>query len=239
MSKEQFLEEIKKLNIELTEIQIKQLEVYAEELLKYNEHTNLTAIKTMEEVYLKHFYDSLTVFKVIDLNIQQKVLDIGTGAGFPGLVLAICFPNLNLTLLDSNNKKIKFLKYIIETLKLNNVTTVYARSEEYSLNNRESYDLVVSRAVAHLRVLLEISFPLLRVNGIFLAMKANMEYELQESNDTIEVLNGEIINSEIFDLPNHAGKRTLIEIKKTQTTPDIYPRNYGAIMKKPLKNKKK
>ena len=136
MNQNEFIKNLKDLNINLTTNQINQLQTYANFLLEYNKHTNLTAIKTMEEVYLKHFYDSLTLTKIANLETGQ-LLDIGTGAGFPGLVLAIIFPKLQITLLDSNNKKIQFLKECIAKLNLTNTTVIYQRAEEYARQNRE------------------------------------------------------------------------------------------------------
>ena len=176
MNKNEWIEEIKKLNINLTEEQIDKLDEYANFLLEYNQYTNLTAIKTKEEVYLKHFYDSLTLIKIANLT-EGKLLDVGTGAGFPGLVLAIAFPKLEVTLLDSNNKKIAFLDECIQKLKISNATTVYDRAENYTRTHREQFDFVTSRAVAELRILLELNIPALKINGEFLVMKANVEEE--------------------------------------------------------------
>ena len=187
MNKNEWIEEIKKLNINLTEEQIDKLDEYANFLLEYNQYTNLTAIKTKEEVYLKHFYDSLTLIKIANLT-EGKLLDVGTGAGFPGLVLAIAFPKLEVTLLDSNNKKIAFLDECIQKLKISNATTVYDRAENYTRTHREQFDFVTSRAVAELRILLELNIPALKINGEFLVMKANVEEELNQALKTIEIL---------------------------------------------------
>ena len=176
MTENEFLNELTKLNINLTTEQQEKLKNYAEFLLSYNEHTNLTAIKNIDEVYLKHFYDSLTLSKIANFT-NESLLDIGTGAGFPGLVLAIVYPNLQVTLLDSNNKKIKFLQECLSKLNLKNVTLVQERAEVYTKNNREKFDYVTSRAVAELRILLELGIPSLKVNGHFLIMKANLSYQ--------------------------------------------------------------
>ena len=187
MKKDEFYKEIEKLGISITPNMKQQLEEYANFLLEYNEHTNLTAIKTKEEVYLKHFYDSLTLTKIANLE-KGSLLDVGTGAGFPGLVLAIIFPNLDVTLLDSNNKKIAFLKECITKLQIKNAHTVYSRAEDYTKIHRESFDFVTSRAVAELRILLELNIPAVKVNGLFLAMKGNIETELQSSLKTMQIL---------------------------------------------------
>lgn len=236
MNEQTFENFCKELNINLSEEQLMLLKKYAKFLLEYNQHTNLTAIKTVEGVYLKHFYDSLTITKVVSLQ-HGKLLDIGTGAGFPGLVLAIAFPKIQVDLLDSNHKKIDFLNQVIKNLKLNNVQTIYARCEDYAKKHKEEYDYITSRAVAELRILLEISIPCLKIGASFLAMKSSTEEELTIANDTIYMLNSSIKNKIEFHLPYDAGKRTIIEIKKEKKTPEIYPRPYNLILKKPLKKK--
>lgn len=233
MTKEEFIVALNNINIRLTKEAEDALEIYASFLLEYNEHTNLTAIKTMSEIYLKHFYDSLTISKLVDFN-NGKLLDVGTGAGFPGMVLAICFPNLQVDLLDSNNKKIKFLEELIKKLNLTNVQTVYSRAEDYTRVNREKYDYVTSRAVADLRVLLELNIPSLKINGEFLVMKGNIDEELKLSQNAIKKLFCTITKKEEFTLPFNSGTRNIMIIKKTKETPSIYPRNYDKIKKRPL-----
>lgn len=235
MTNKEFINELKKINIKITNDQLKKLDEYASFLLEYNKHTNLTAINTKEEIYLKHFYDSLTITTIIELT-NQKLLDIGTGAGFPGLVLAIMFPNLKVTLLDSNNKKITFLNKCLQKLQLKNVTIINKRAEEYSKNNQEQFDCITTRAVAHLRIISELAIPALKINGIFIAMKGNITNELEESLITIQKLNSQIIAQKEFDLPNNTGHRTLIKIQKILPTPNIYPRKYDKIKKYPLNN---
>ncbi len=234
MNREEFLVEIKKLNIELTKKMEEQLKQYADFLLEYNKHTNLTAIKTEEEVFLKHFYDSLTLVKLADLK-QGTLLDVGTGAGFPGLVLAIVFPNLKITLLDSNNKKITFLEECISKFQLQNVHTIYSRAEDFTRVHREEFDFVTSRAVADLRILLELNIPALKVNGKFLVMKGNSDEEIQNSLKTMEILHCKIYKKEKFELPNLGGTRTLLSIIKEKETEKKYPRTYDKIKKKELK----
>ncbi|MCI8467221.1 MAG: 16S rRNA (guanine(527)-N(7))-methyltransferase RsmG [Bacilli bacterium] len=236
MTEETFKDQIKKeLNLDLSPQIIINLKKYCAFLLEYNEHTNLTAIKTPEEVYLKHFFDSLTITKILHIEKNQKILDIGTGAGFPGLVLAICFPNLEVHLLDSNNKKINFLNEIIKILNLQNVKTIYNRTEEYAKTNQEQYDVITSRAVAELRILIETSFPLLKRNGLLLAMKSNVEEEIKNSEGILSQIYGSIEHIEKFSLPFDTGLRTIIKIKKLASTPSTYPRAYATILKKPLK----
>ena len=234
MKKDEFYKEIEKLGISITPNMKQQLEEYANFLLEYNEHTNLTAIKTKEEVYLKHFYDSLTLTKIANLE-NGSLLDVGTGAGFPGLVLAIIFPNLDVTLLDSNNKKITFLKECITRLQIKNAHTVYSRAEDYTKIHRESFDFVTSRAVAELRILLELNIPAVKVNGLFLAMKGNIETELQSSLKTMQILGCSILEKQEFTLPYNGGVRTLLSIKKEKATDLKYPRTYDKIKKKALR----
>ena len=234
MNQDNFILELKKLNINITEKQLCQLEKYYELLIEWNKVMNLTGITVKEEVYLKHFYDSLTVLKVIDLNKVNSLCDIGTGAGFPGLVLKILFPNLNMTLVDSLNKRIKFLNEVITKLNLEKIVTVNARIEEYGINNRDKYDVVVARAVAQLNILLEYSIPITKVNGYFIAMKGNNPIEIDNSSNAIERLNCHIEEIKEFNLPIENSNRTIIKIKKDDKTDIKYPRKYSEIKKKRL-----
>lgn len=235
MNKETFINELKKLNIVPTKEQLNALEVYKNMLIEYNKKFNLTAIKTDEEIYLKHFYDSLTLSKIIDLKGNLKLLDIGTGAGFPGLVLKIFFPALNITLLDSNNKKITFLEAVIQKLNLEDIKCVYGRAENLGDNYREYFDIITSRAVAHLRILSELAIPYLKVGGYFIPMKGKIEDELEQSKKTIKILNSSIDEQITFNLPIENSDRTILKIKKMALTPNIYPRSYDKIVKKELK----
>ena len=231
MSFNELIDKLKELNIILTTYQQEQLITYKDFLIEYNKHTNLTAITNEEDIYLKHFYDSLTITKTISIN-NQKILDIGTGAGFPGLVLKIVYPNIDITLLDSNNKKITFLKELTNKLNIN-VNLVNERAEDYITNNRESFDIVVSRAVSNLNTLVELSLPYVKVNGYFIAMKANAKEEIENSLNAIKTLNSSIEDINEFKLINN-DPRTLIKIKKNKETDIIYPRRYEKIIKKPL-----
>ena len=231
MNKQLFLEELNKINIKLTKKQEEQLEKYYEILVKENENINLTSITKKEEVYLKHFYDSLTLIKAFNLNENLKLIDIGTGAGFPGLVLKIVFPNLEITLLDALDKRIKFLDKVINELDLKNIKTVHSRIEEYK---GETFDLVVSRAVAKTNILLELSCQLLKTNGYFIFLKSNVEEELKESENCIKALNLKIEEIKEFYLPIENSKRTLLKIKKEKDISSKYPRNFAKIKKKPL-----
>ena len=229
-----FIEELAKINIEIDDKKLANLERYFELLVEWNEKMNLTGITKKEDVYLKHFYDSLTLFKAIDLNKVETLCDIGTGAGFPGLVIKIVFPNIKVTLVDSLNKRINFLNEVIKELKLKNIETISARIEEYGIKNREIYDVVVARAVASLPVLLEYSIPLTKVDGYFIAMKSTSD-ELNDLKDIYKKLNIELDNTVNFLLPYENSNRSLIKFKKLSITNKIFPRKYAEIKRKPLK----
>ena len=231
MNKEEFQKELKKLNITLTEKQEQDLETYYQMLIKTNESINLTAITNKEEVYLKHFYDSLTLIKAIDLTKPLKIIDIGTGAGFPGLVLKIVFPNLDITLLDSLEKRLNFLEDVIKTLNLKNIKTVHSRIEDYKA---ESFDIVTSRAVAKTNILLELACKLPKINGYFIFLKSNIEEELKESENCLKILNLELTEKIEFNLPVENSKRTILKIQKTKEISKQYPRNFAKIKKNPL-----
>ncbi len=234
MNKDIFIEELKKLNIDVKDEYLNKLDIYMNYLIEYNSHTNLTAIKEPEEIYLKHFYDSLTIVKSVDLSRYNSLVDIGSGAGFPGMVIKIFYPHLNITLIDSNNKKTKFLTELSKKLELN-VTIINDRVENFSKNNLNKFDIVTSRAVANLRVLAELAIPLVNVDGLFIALKGNMDDSLEDSIDTIEVLDSKIINRITFDLYNNSGTRNIIVIKKLKSTDAKLIRPYDKIIKKPLK----
>lgn len=234
MSLNEFLQALTLLNINLTETQINSLETYKTMLQEYNKKFNLTSITKDEDIYLKHFYDSLTLIKATNLQENLTLLDIGTGAGFPGLVLKIVFPNLNVTLLDSNHKKISFLETVIKTLNLTNITCLNIRAEELPPTYREYFDIVTSRAVSSLPVLLELAIPYLKVNGYFLPLKAHLTEELKASNNALSVLNCTIIDTLNFKLPIENSDRTILKIKKNAPTSSLYPREYSKITKKPL-----
>ena len=233
MTKEELYLELEKLGINLTDKQKEQLEIYKDFLIEYNKHTNLTRIIDENDIYLKHFYDSLTIVKYIDLSNKKTLLDIGTGAGFPGFVLKIVYPNLEVTLLDSNNKKITFLKQLSEKLNVK-VNAIQARSEEYIKEKREYFDVVTSRAMANLRVLLELSIPYVKINGNFIAMKANASEELKEAGNTHEKLGAKLSSINEFELIKENSKRTIIVYDKINKTDIKYPRKYDIIIKKAI-----
>lgn len=232
MDRQLFIDEVKKLNIDLTENMLEQLNRYYELLVEWNEKINLTAITEENEVYLKHFYDSLTLCKVIDLNAEESLCDIGTGAGFPGIVLKICFPHLKLTLVDALNKRINFLKLVCDDLGLSDVECVHARAEEYALKNRDLFDVVTARAVAPLNILLEYSIPLVKKPKYFIALKGNEN--IDESKNALKVLNCKVLMEKRFLLPIEGSNRTIIKIEKLGNTSGKYPRRFAEIKKKPL-----
>ena len=233
MNKEEFIKELKKMNIELTEQQLTLLEEYYIILKEENEKYNLTRIIKHNEVYLKHFYDSLTINKIIDI-YSQNICDLGSGAGFPGLVLAICFPNTKLTLIESNGKKCYFLNLVKEKLKLDNVIIINERIEDHAKVHRETFDIVTARAVATLKHLLEYGIPLVKVDGNFIAMKANVENEEQNIENYLNKLSIKEDKRIIFNLPVENSLRTIIKYTKTKETDKKYPRRYNEILKKDL-----
>ncbi len=233
MNKEDFVIEIEKLNIKLSEYQINLLEKYYELLISWNKKINLTRITEKNEVYLKHFYDSLTLIKAIDLNKNLYVCDIGTGAGFPGIVLKIVFPNLKIVLVDSLGKRIEFLNEVINKLNLTNIITINERAEIYIKNNIEKFDLITCRAVSKLNIISEICIPGLKINGYFIPMKAQIDEEIKNI-EFINKLSCKIENIISFKLPKENSTRNLIIIKKIGKTNIMYPRSFEKIKKRPL-----
>lgn len=230
----EFINELKKINIDINEEQINQLNKYYHLLIEYNKVMNLTGITEKKQVFLKHFYDSLTIQKIINLNEQETLCDIGTGAGFPGLVLKIVFPKLKITLVDSINKRIEFLKTVIKELGLKDIQVFHERAEEFAKKNIEKYDIVTSRAVAPLNILLEYSIPILKTNKYFISYKGNISREIIESKNAISKLDSKIEEIIEFKLPIEESQRTIIKIKKLKPTNKKYPRKYSEIKNKPL-----
>ena len=233
MNKELFIEELNKLKINLDNEKLSKLEEYYQILKEENEKYNLTRIIEKEDVYLKHFYDSLTITKIIDIN-SKSICDLGSGAGFPGLVLAICFPSSKVTLIESNGKKCYFLNLVKDKLNLNNVKVINDRIEQYSKENREIFDIVTARAVAPLKHLLEYGVPLVKVEGYFIAMKASTEKEEENIDNYYKKLSITEEERLVFNLPIENSLRTLIKYKKDKITNTIYPRRYSEIKKKEL-----
>ncbi len=226
---------VKEFKIELSGEQLAQLEKYYGLLVSWNEKMNLTAITEPNEVAIKHFADSLSVLSFVDIPVGASVIDVGTGAGFPGLVLKIARPDIRLTLLDSLNKRLNFLDAVLGELGIE-AELVHKRAEEggQSIDFRECFDFAVSRAVARLNVLCEYCLPYVRLSGNFIAFKGEAGDELAEASRAISVLGGKKKNIFKFELPQGCGARTLIEIEKNQPTPDKYPRPNGKIKSNPL-----
>lgn len=229
----EFIEKVKELGLEITNEKLKQLEIYANFLREYNEHTNLTAITDIEDIYLKHFYDSLTLTKVIDLNTCKDLLDFGTGAGFPGMVIKIFFPNLKVTLLDSNNKKIKFLTELKDKIHVNNLELINTRVELLRNERLNYYDIVTARAVTNMPVLTELAMPLVKKDKYFIAMKGSNTEEIKTSKNAISKMHGEIEEINTFLLSEESGMRNIIKIKKIKETTLNELRSYEKIIKKP------
>lgn len=233
MNKTKFIKEIKKLGMEITDEQLNQLDLYFHLLVETNKKFNLTAITEEQDVYLKHFYDSLTIVKAIKLD-NQSLCDVGTGAGFPGLVLKIVFPNLNVTLIDATNKKCLFLQEVITQLNLKNIQVINARIEEYSKVNREKFDIVTCRAVAPLKHLLEYSIPLVKVNGLFIPLKGNLNNELENIDNYLNKLTIQLKDNIVFNLPVENSHRNILIFLKLKATNKIYPRKYSEIKKREI-----
>ncbi|WP_028855725.1 16S rRNA (guanine(527)-N(7))-methyltransferase RsmG [Psychrilyobacter atlanticus] len=233
--KEFFYEGLKKIGLELDETTVDMLLEYGNLLLETNKHTNLTAIRDEKTMYEKHFLDSLLLQNKIPSGVK-KAMDIGTGAGFPGMVLAIANPNINFTLMDSVSKKTKFLEMVAEKLNLSNVEVVNMRAEDYIKleNKRETYDLGLCRGVSKFNVILEYMVPFLKVGATFLAQKMDYQEELEYSKNAFEILNSKIVKVDELKLPFCEDARYIFEIKKMEETDEKYPRRAGIPLKRPL-----
>ncbi len=230
-----FQKYLESINIVLSGTQKKQFYNYMNLLIEWNKKINLTAIIESEDIILKHFIDSLTVNKFIEN--ESNIIDIGTGAGFPGIPLKIIKPEIEFELLDSLNKRINFLNEVINNLNLKNIKAIHARVEEFAKNkkNREKYNIVTSRAVANLNVLVEYMLPLAKLGGKCICMKGpNIKEEIEKSKNAIKILGGEIESIEEFTLPQSDIKRTIIIIRKIKETPIKYPRKPGIPSKDPI-----
>lgn len=218
----------------LSETQINQYRVFLHMLQEWNKVMDLTAIDEEEAIIEKHFYDSLISFRYFKYG-NQTILDLGSGAGFPGLVLKIAFPSLKITLLEPTLKRCNFLNAVIKELKLNDIEVINDRAETYVKQVRESFDIVTARAVSQLNILLELSIPFLRVSGTMIALKGkNAEYELKQAENAMKILKISLENKYYFTLPSEKENRYILLLKKNSHTDIRYPRNYGAIKKKPL-----
>lgn len=229
---------LKELNIQINEIQKKQFDTFYSMLVEWNKVMNLTGITEYEEVIEKHFVDSLSIVNIFDLSEVNTLIDVGTGAGFPGIPLKIAFPHLKITLLDSLNKRIHFLDSVIDELKLDGIYTIHGRAEDFAKKDdyRERYDLCVSRAVANLSTLSEYCLPYIRIGGIFISYKSgDVDDEVLESKKAISILGGKLDNVVKFQLPGTDINRSFIKIEKIKNTGKKYPRKAGLPSKEPLK----
>lgn len=232
-----FQKDLEELNIVLNEKQLCQFISYYELLIEWNHFMNLTAITDFNEVCKKHFIDSLSLVKAYDMSVSMSVIDIGTGAGFPGIPLKIVFPDLKITLLDSLNKRVSFLQNVIENIKLSNIEVLHGRAEDYAKKEkfREQYDLCVSRAVANLSTLSEYCIPFVKVGGCFISYKSEkLTEEINDAGKAISILGGRVKNQVEFQIPNSDIYRNLLTIYKEKETPANYPRKAGIPSKKPI-----
>lgn len=237
MDNRRFDQELNELGIQLTDVQKEQFDRYYELLIEWNKVMNLTGITDYDEVNLKHFTDSLTIVRINEMNDVSTLIDIGTGAGFPGLPIKIAFPHIKVVLLDSLNKRIKFLDKVIEELNLDNVVTLHGRAEDYAkkVEYREQFDMCVSRAVANLSTLSEYCMPFIKKGGCFVSYKsAESDEEISKSENAINLLGGKMDKIEKFILPGSDMGRALVKINKVKNTPKKYPRKSGVPGKEPL-----
>jgi len=234
---EKFKNGLQQLHIALSEKQMEQFLQYYEMLVEKNKVMNLTAITEFDEVVEKHFLDSVSLTQQLDLHQPLKVLDLGTGAGFPGIPLKIVFPELEITLMDSLNKRVLFLQDVISSLQLQNIEAVHGRAEEAARNKkyRESFDLCVSRAVANISTLSEYCLPFVKIGGSFISYKSStIEDELEDGKKGIAILGGKVKDVYKFTLPDSELQRSFVIIEKEKKTPKAYPRKAGTPSKEPL-----
>ncbi|KPN14260.1 16S rRNA (guanine(527)-N(7))-methyltransferase RsmG [Bacillus australimaris] len=237
MNIEQFTAALEEKEITLSPVQLEQFETYFRMLVEWNEKMNLTSITEKEEVYLKHFYDSISAAFFIDFHKVTTICDIGAGAGFPSIPLKICFPHLHVTIVDSLQKRITFLNELAKGLNLQDTTFYHDRAETFGQRKekRESYDLVTARAVARLSVLSELCLPLVKKEGLFVALKASAaDEEMQAGKKAVTVLGGEVVEKHSFVLPLEESERNIIVIEKKKQTPKKYPRKPGTPNKSPI-----
>ena len=226
--------EVSKLGLSLNDDKLNKFELYYNELVEVNKYMNLTSIVERDEVYNKHFYDSLTLNLALDKS-DIKLCDVGAGAGFPSIPLAIVRDDIDVTIIDALNKRINFLNDLIKKLGLNNAKAIHARAEDFTKTNREAFDVVTARAVARLNVLVELCMPLVKLDGLFIAMKGTeSESEIKEAEKGIQILGGKIEKVIDLDLPDNLGKRELVIIRKIKNTPNKYPRMFAKIKERPL-----
>jgi len=224
----------KELGIQLTKKQESQFEMYYDELIEYNKHTNLTRITDEIEVFYKHFFDSLTLVKAIDISEQVTLCDMGAGAGFPSIPIKIVYPHLYVTIIESSNKRINFLKSLLDKLEINQIELICDRVENYAIIHQQKFDLVTARALGALPLILELGIPMLKNTGHLIALKSgNFKEELDFSKNALTKMHSKIHKVVEFSLPNNFGDRALIDIVKNKHISG-YPRPYPQMLKKPL-----
>ena len=231
MNREEFIEEVKKLNIEVTDEKLELLEKFYNLLVEWNEKINLTTIVEKDKVYLKHFYDSLTLTKEIDFTKDITLCDVGSGAGFPGIVIKIFFPNVKITLIDSLQKRVNYLNEVIKELNLKDINAEHFRMEDYSRLHEEEFDYITARAVANIGIISEISVRAVKLNGHMVFMKANCDDELDIFLAYCQKLGLKLENTNEFQLPYEYSNRTLVNLVKTNHTNNLYPRRIDIIKK--------
>lgn len=237
MENRRFDQELEMLGIQLTDVQKEQFDRYYELLIEWNRVMNLTGITEYDEVNLKHFTDSLTIVRIKSMENVSTLIDVGTGAGFPGIPIKIAFPHIKVTLLDSLNKRIKFLNQVVEELDLKDVVTLHGRAEDYAKKEkyREQFDLCASRAVANLSTLSEYCLPFVKKGGCFISYKsADSNEEIEQSKKALDILGGKIEKVDKFVLPGSDMGRALVMVEKVKNTPRKYPRKAGVPSKEPL-----
>ncbi len=229
---------LQKIGMKLDDIKIRQFDEYYRMLVEWNKVMNLTGITEYEDVWEKHYIDSLSIVKIQNMDHFEKLIDVGTGAGFPGIPLKIAFPHLKVTLLDSLNKRIHFLNAVIDRLELKDIYTIHGRAEDYAKQEtyREQYDLCVSRAVANLATLSEYCLPYVKIGGMFIPYKSgDIDDEIVDSEKAVKILGGKLLKVDKFELPGTDIGRSLVLIKKVKNTGNKYPRKAGMPSKEPIK----
>ena len=235
--KDLLIQGLSELNIDITKKQLDQFMKFYQMLVETNKVMNLTSITQIDEVMVKHFIDSALIVKAVDLSQVQTLIDVGTGAGFPGIPIKILFPNIKVTLLDSLNKRLKFLNDVIQKLELENIETIHGRAEDFGKNRayREKYDIVVSRAVANLSTLSEYCIPFVKKGGQFISYKSAISgEEINKSNTAVKMLGGNIKSQDTVLLPCSDMERTFVVITKEKNTPGKFPRKAGIPSKEPI-----
>ena len=229
---------LQKIGMKLDDIKIRQFDEYYRMLVEWNKVMNLTGITEYEDVWEKHYIDSLSIVKIQNMDHFEKSIDVGTGAGFPGIPLKIAFPHLKVTLLDSLNKRIHFLNAVIDRLELKDIYTIHGRAEDYAKQEtyREQYDVCVSRAVANLATLSEYCLPYVKIGGMFIPYKSgDIDDEIVDSEKAVNILGGKLLKVEKFELPGTDIGRSLVQIEKVKNTGNKYPRKAGMPSKEPIK----